>query len=68
MDNEDIQKLIDLGYDLYKLEQKKSGMITPIPFAWVQDLNGTTIYVVPKSIHSKGIEESMKKIGFAALA
>lgn len=38
-----LHMLFDIAQDLYRGEQKKSGMVDPIPFAWVHNETGELI-------------------------
>lgn len=61
--NKEKQTLLDLSEKLYCQEQRRSGMITPIPYAWLaNDEEGKFIAVSMFGVHSNVIRKKLKEI------
>lgn len=61
MTKKKLEKLFELCEELYAEEQKKSGMVTPIPYAWAKR-GGELLVYSSWNISSEKIQKAIKHI------
>ena len=62
MSKKDLKTFFALAEKLYWQEQKKSGMISPIPYAWASDGSERLVAVSMFGVHSDNMKEKLKEL------
>jgi len=63
MTKKKLEKLFELAEELYWEEQRKSGMITPMPFVWAKNKEkGHFLAFSAFGVNSKIMEKKLKEI------
>jgi len=66
MTQKELRTLFDLAEKLYQQEQKKSGMLTPMPYAYAEG-EGKFLAISIHGPHSSSMKKKLKELDLAHL-